>query len=152
MKLTFVGYGGAMVYPCYMDEHSNIYFDTNMGNGTLSLYTGASKDSCGNICGEPLAPVIYNVYPTNTISQYFSRGGKWNVECDTSIPYRFMDVQISFLDANGNDDEVEFSIKSYDKRDLCSLYKDFCKENQLPLNTVKYIAVVRVAETMEDLL
>lgn len=152
MSLEFIGYGGAHEYPCYKDAHGNIYFDIHFSQRELSLYTGAYKDATGSICGEPNTPVSYSVYPTNTIMQYFNRGGKWNIECDTSIPYRAMDVQIGFVNSDGEEDEVEFSIKPYDKRELSSLYKDFCKENNYPNNTVKYISVAKVAESMESLM
>lgn len=56
MKVKYVGFGGYMEVPCYEDENGKLYFDENdggrFGNG-LNLFTGAYRDDCGEICGEP---------------------------------------------------------------------------------------------------
>lgn len=53
MKISFIGFGGYLENPCYEDETGKIYFDTNDGRGELDLYTGAYRDECGEISGEP---------------------------------------------------------------------------------------------------
>lgn len=53
MKVKYVGYDGYMEYPCYEDENGKLYFDGNNGKNGLCLYTGAYRDSFGEICGEP---------------------------------------------------------------------------------------------------
>lgn len=151
MKLTFVGYGGAKNYPCYEDNQGRIYFDTNFGRGKLLLYTGATKNKMGEIVGEPTTPIKHYLFSNCTVIQYFDRGGKWNVECDTSMPYRVMDVDVAFTNSDGEDDEVQFSIKAYDKNELSSLFNQFCKEQGYPNNTVSNISVYNVAVDMDAL-
>lgn len=53
MKVKFVGFGGYMEVPCYEDENGKLYFDENNGRNGLCLYTGAWRDECDEICGEP---------------------------------------------------------------------------------------------------
>lgn len=57
MKVKFVGFGGYFETPCYEDENGRLYFDEDNGYNELSLYTGAYKDECGEICGEPYKAV-----------------------------------------------------------------------------------------------
>ena len=87
---------------------------------------------------------------TYTIRGYFREGGKWHVVCDTSIPYRFMNVDVCFMN-KGLEDETQFSIKAYNTRELEECFQEFCKENDLPTNCVYGIHVVEVAEE-KDLL
>ena len=86
-----------------------------------------------------------------TIKQYFSSGGKWDIQCSTGIPYRAMSVNVGFLNDRNEEDEVQFDIHAYDVNELCQLFNDFCRENNFPANTVMYIAVVETAETMKAL-
>ena len=90
-------------------------------------------------------------YYKTTVKQYFKYGGKWNVECDTSVPYRAMNVDIQFINSDNKADETQFSIKAYDINELSELFTMFCKENNYPRNTVQRITVVEVAETMDQL-
>ena len=55
-----------------------------------------------------------------TIKQYFKNGGAWNFECDTKGPYRFMNVDVSFLNDQKMEDEIQFSISAsaYSKSQL----------------------------------
>lgn len=53
MKVKFVGFGGYMEVPCYEDEEGKLYFDENNGHNGLNLYTGAYRDGCNEILGEP---------------------------------------------------------------------------------------------------
>ena len=78
---------------------------------------------------------------------------QWQTECDMSVPYRFMTVQIGFSTPENEDDETEFSIKAWDAEELAGLFVDFCEENGYALrNTIiDSLSVVRVAPTMEKL-
>lgn len=54
MKVKFIGFGGYLETPCYQDENSKIYFDTNNGyRSALDLHDGAYMDEFGDIVGEP---------------------------------------------------------------------------------------------------
>lgn len=61
MKVKHIGFGGYMCVPCYEDESGNLYFDENNGEHGLDLYTGAYRDSCGEICGEPIVRVTESI-------------------------------------------------------------------------------------------
>ena len=65
-----------------------------------------------------------------TISQYLLKNG-WNIECDINTYYRVMTVHINFLTSTKKEDQTSFDINAYDKKELCTLYNEFCKENQL---------------------
>lgn len=84
-----------------------------------------------------------------TVKQYICKHG-WQIDC---IPKtcRAMSVDIGFIDDENREDETEFGIKAYDVEELSSLFKDFCRENGFPQNTVNHIAVVQMADNMEDL-
>ncbi len=72
----------------------------------------------------------------------------WQAECDTQGS-RSMDVQVAFL--NGTViDETEFCIRSYDEEELNALFRDFCKENGLPNNTVTGVYIVRAYEMLPE--
>ncbi|MBM6803890.1 hypothetical protein H6B07_14735 [Mediterraneibacter glycyrrhizinilyticus] len=85
-----------------------------------------------------------------TIKQFIKKYG-WQMEC-TSKPGKAMSVDIDFVDSEGREDETQMDIKAYDTQELSQLFSDFCKENKFPQNTVTYIAVVQIADTMEELL
>ena len=93
----------------------------------------------------------YKEEKTMTVKQYFRNGGKWNIQCDTDITYRFMTVNVGFLNDRKMEDETQFDIRAYDADELSSLFHDFCMEHDLAENTVTYVEVVHVAETMEVL-
>lgn len=57
MKVRYVGFGGYAYVPCYEDENGKLYFDENDGHNGLALYTGAYRDECDEICGEPYSLV-----------------------------------------------------------------------------------------------
>ena len=84
-----------------------------------------------------------------TVKQFIKKHG-WNISCDMSTPHRYMNVNVVF-ENNGQMDETQFSIKSFNGKELSTLFTDFCKENNLPANTVINIVVVQTAEKMEDL-
>ena len=73
-----------------------------------------------------------------------------NVEVE-SKKCRYMNVDVSFVNSDGRDDETQFSIKAYDADELSRLFADFCKENGFKKNSVTCIAIVQMAETMEEL-
>lgn len=93
----------------------------------------------------------YKEEKTMTVKQYFRNGGKWNIQCNTDTPYRVMSVNVGFLNDRKMEDETQFDIKAYDVIELDKLFREFCKDNGFPTDTVTYIDVVRVAETMEEL-
>ena len=62
-----------------------------------------------------------------------------------------MNVDISFLNNEKAEDETQFSIRAYDVEELDQLFNDFCKENGFNRNTVTCIAIVQMAETMDEL-
>lgn len=86
-----------------------------------------------------------------TIKQYFANGGKWNIQCNTNVPYKVMSVNIGFLNDKKMEDETQFDIRAYDINELDALFQDFCNDNHFPSDTVLYVNVVQVAETQEDL-
>lgn len=84
-----------------------------------------------------------------TVKQYISKYG-WQIDC---IPKtcRAMSVDICFINDENREDEKELDIKAYDVEELSGLFKDFCRENGFPQNTVTHIAVVQMADNMENL-
>ncbi|WP_097006515.1 hypothetical protein [Lacrimispora amygdalina] len=78
-----------------------------------------------------------------TIKQCISKNG-WQINTDTSQPYRSMDVSVNFN--NGGLDETQFTINSYNVDELTKLFLEFCKENNIRQNTVTSITIVRVYE------
>lgn len=79
-----------------------------------------------------------------TMKQCINKNG-WQVNTDTSQPYRSMDVDVTFYN-NGTLDETQFLIGSYNVDELTELFSEFCMENNIPKNTVVNIIVVRVYE------
>lgn len=85
-----------------------------------------------------------------TIKQFLKQHG-WQMECDAKIG-RAMSVAIGFLDANGKEDETQMDIHAYDEQELSRLFMDFCRENEFPTDTVTYVLIVQIADTMDKLL
>ena len=85
-----------------------------------------------------------------TIKQFFKSGGNWEIRCDTGIICRAMTVNVGFI-VDGNEDEVQFDIAAYNKKELNKLFNDFCKENGYCPQAVTYLHVIQTAETMEQL-
>lgn len=85
-----------------------------------------------------------------TISQYLMKHG-WNIDCKIKACYRVMTVHINFLTSKKEEDQTSFDINAYDKKELCSLFKGFCRENHLPQNTVTCITIVDVASEFSGL-
>lgn len=76
---------------------------------------------------------------------------KWQQECDLSVPYTVMTVQISFSHAEQEFDETELCIGAWDKKELTELFEAFCKENNFKNVKITAITVVRVARSMDEL-
>lgn len=79
-----------------------------------------------------------------TVKQCISKYG-WQINTDTSQPYRSMDVEVTFYN-NGTLDETQFLIGSYNVDELTKLFSGFCNENNIPKNTVVSITVAKVYE------
>lgn len=75
----------------------------------------------------------------------------WQMECDASVPYRAMTVQVGFSHAENEMDETEFCINAYDAKELTELFEEFCKENGFEDVSIESISVVRVAATLDEL-
>ncbi len=76
---------------------------------------------------------------------------KWKIECDMSIPYHAMTVQIGFTHADKEYDEVEFCIAAWDERELLNLFAQFCEENHFADVSICNISIVRVAGSLDAL-
>lgn len=85
-----------------------------------------------------------------TIRQIIKKYG-WQMKCDVK-PGRFMSVGIGFMNEKGKEDETQMDINAYDEQELSELFADFCRENQLLDDTVTYITIVQIADTMDKLL
>ncbi len=87
-----------------------------------------------------------------TISMYL-RGVGFQMEVKNIKRYQI--VHVNFINADGKQDETSFDVgylgTKTGNQELADLYKDFCKENRIPANTVIGITVVASAETKEEL-
>lgn len=84
-----------------------------------------------------------------TVKEFIRKKG-WNIECD-SRSGRWMSVNVSFVNSAGKDDETSFDIAAYSVKELTELFRDFCKENRFPNNTVFGITITAMASTFEKL-
>lgn len=84
-----------------------------------------------------------------TVKELIHKKG-WTIECETR-PCRWMEVIISFINPQKMEEETSFDIHAYDVDELNNLFKDFCKENEFPFNTVTSITIVAMANTYEEL-
>jgi len=68
---------------------------------------------------------------------------------------RWQSVDVDFIDSDGKESEVQFDVMFIGtkdgKKELESLYADFCKENGYSENTVVSITVVASANSYEAL-
>lgn len=85
-----------------------------------------------------------------TIRQYIKKKG-WSIECEKGLLCGAMSVTIGFIDGEGKEDETQMDILAYNEKELSSLFSKFCKENGFPQNTVTYIVIVQMAESMGKL-
>ena len=76
----------------------------------------------------------------------------WQTECDMSVPYRTMTVQIGFLHRDCESDEVEFSINAWDVKELTKLFEVFVKEYCFKKVRASSISIIRMAPTMDALI
>lgn len=64
-------------------------------------------------------------------------------------------VDISFINSDGMEDETQFDVMfagtKAGNEELAALYKDFCKENHFPTNTVQSVTIVKSARTYAEL-
>lgn len=84
------------------------------------------------------------------IKQFIKKHG-WQME-NTSKQGRAMSVDIGFVNDEGREDETQMDINAYDEQELSKLFTAFCKENKFPINTVTYVTIVQIADTMDELL
>lgn len=75
----------------------------------------------------------------------------WQTECDMSVPYRAMTVQVGFSHKENDSDETEFCINAWDAKELDELFKIFCQENNFEDISINNLSIVRVAATLEEL-
>lgn len=75
----------------------------------------------------------------------------WQMECDASVPYRAMTVQVGFSHAENEMDETEFCINAHDAKELTELFEGFCKENGFQDVSIESISIARVAATLDEL-
>ena len=85
-----------------------------------------------------------------TVKQWIKKHN-WHSECNHTTG-AVMNVDISFINSDGHEDETEFSIRSFDVNELSELFRDFCKENNFKCNTVTNICIVETANSFETLL
>lgn len=76
---------------------------------------------------------------------------EWMSQCDLSVPYGAMTVQIHFSSKEAEEDEVEFCISSWNTEELAELFTTFCKENHSTKVTITDVYIVRVAKTIDEL-
>ena len=78
------------------------------------------------------------------------------INCDVE-PHRWGDVTVFFYNtANKREDSTSFDVENplcpSGLEDLNALYKDFCKEEKIPTNTVREISLEHTAETYDELI
>ena len=80
---------------------------------------------------------------------------KQGLQTEVSKFYLWSSVDIDFINSDGMDDETQFDVMFVGTRDateqLAQLYKDFCRENKFPTNTVKSVTVVKSAPCYDEL-
>lgn len=84
-----------------------------------------------------------------TIREYLKKNG-WQIECKPEL-CKAMSVTIGFINEKKQEEETQMDILAYNEKELSSLFSEFCKENGFPQNTVTYIDVVQIAESLEKL-
>ena len=77
----------------------------------------------------------------------FSKNEGWSDDAplnnDARKASRSMVVDVDFINNEGDMDETEFTICSYNFGELNKLFSDFCKENGFKTNTVINIRIIR---------
>ncbi len=77
------------------------------------------------------------------------------IDCEVSL-HRCGEVEVCFYNTDdGRDDATSFDINDplskQGENELDELFREFCKENNLPRNTVDEIRLTCVAESMDEL-
>ena len=77
------------------------------------------------------------------------------INCEVTL-HRFGEVEVFFYNtADEREDSTTFDIRDplckKGEAELASLFKDFCKENGIPVNTVESLQLNCVAETYDEL-
>lgn len=130
LEVKFIGFGGSMEVPCYEDENGKIYFDENNGRNGLSLYTGAYRDECDEICGEPNRRVTEEISCDNPFVCHEREAdyrllGRLKSDCDYFLGYRnAYEGYLYFMNIKKHCDEMEKLWKSfadYDKPEWLTL-------------------------------
>lgn len=120
MKVKYIGFGGGYAeYPCYEDENGRIYFDLNDGKNGLDLYTGAYRDECGEICGEPNINVkefieCDNPFVRNQREFDYMMLGRYKSDCDYFLGNgNGYEGHLYYKDVNRHCDEMEKLYESF---------------------------------------
>lgn len=78
----------------------------------------------------------------------------WQSEVNGDLK-RWNNVNVNFINSNGQEDEVQFSIKGAGTKaglnELSELFSEFCKENGFKTNTVTGITIVEAADSFDEL-
>ena len=137
MKVKFVGFGGAFDTPVYKDSKGRLYFDENYGEGGLNLYTGAWKDDCGEICGEPNRRVTEEVICDNPFVRHpremdYMMLSRLKADCDYFL-------------GNGNGYEGHLYYKSVEKHcnEMEKLWNSFAEDEKPEWLTMEQIKEYR---------
>ena len=64
---------------------------------------------------------------------------------------RVMSVQITFLNDKHQEDQTELDVGIYNDDELEELFDSFCRENNLPSDTVTGVRIVKIAYSFEEL-
>ena len=139
MKVKFVGFGGYMETPCYQDENGKLYFDTNDGRNGLCLYTGAWRDECGEICGEPYTMVTEQI----ECDEPFARHPR---EYDYMMLSR-LEMDCKYFLGYGNGYEGHLYYKEANKHcdEMLKLYESFSESDKPEWITLETIEKYRTA-------
>lgn len=62
-----------------------------------------------------------------------------------------MSVDVNFFNNNGEANETQFDIHSFDIVELTQLFGGFCKENGYRNNSVTSITIVQIADSIDAL-
>jgi len=78
------------------------------------------------------------------------------INCNVGL-HRWGEVTVSFFNTVDNrEDSTSFDVKDplcpSGLEELNALYKDFCKEEKIPRNTVRVISLEHTAETYDELI
>lgn len=76
----------------------------------------------------------------------------WQSEKSYIGTYRYMKVEVSYLDVDGMIDKVIFRIKTFCVEELDNFFRCFCRENGVKTNSVTDICILQVTERKEELI